>query len=237
MFWWAVACFWFASWLAPATRELWDVLDNAIFFSFNGSLASGKTWQGFWAIANWRPFDIISASLILIIGFSWIYSLKKESRLSALSGLAVLLFVILATRFSTAFVLYLTDFQRYSPSITLTPSYRLSELITWIDAKDYHKDCFPGDHGYVVITCISFFFLQAGKRWGLLSLVLFSPFMVPRLVSGAHWATDIIIGSGTMALISLPLLFATPLYRWGQTISNKILTTLFRPLLSILKLV
>lgn len=236
MFWWAVACFWFASWLIPATRELWDVLDSGIFFSFNGSLASGKTWQGFWAIANWRPFDIIAAGLILIIGFSWIYSLKKESRLSALAGLAVLLFIILVTRFSAALVLYLTDYQRYSPSITLTPSYRLSELVTWIDAKDYHKDCFPGDHGYVVITCIIFFFLQAGKRWGVLSLVLLSPFIIPRLVSGAHWATDIIIGSGTMALISLPLLFATPLYRWGQTIISKILTYLLRPLLSILKL-
>jgi membrane-associated phospholipid phosphatase len=236
MFWWAVACFWFASWLIPATRELWDVLDSAIFFSFNGSLASGKTWQGFWAIANWRPFDIIAASLILIIGFSWTYSLKKESRLSALSGLAILLFIILVTRFSAALVLYLTDYQRYSPSITLTPSFRLSELVTWIDAKDYHKDCFPGDHGYVVITCIIFFFLQAGKRWGMLSLVLLSPFIIPRLVSGAHWATDIIIGSGTMALISLPLLFATPLYRWGQTIISKILTNLLRPLLSILKL-
>ena len=236
MFWWAIACFWFASWLIPATRELWDVLDSGIFFSFNGSLASGKTWQGFWAIANWRPFDIIAAGLILIIGFSWIYSLKKESRLSALAGLAVLLFIILVTRFSAALVLYLTDYQRYSPSITLTPSYRLSELVTWIDAKDYHKDCFPGDHGYVVITCIIFFFLQAGKRWGVLSLVLLSPFIIPRLVSGAHWATDIIIGSGTMALISLPLLFATPLYRWGQTIISKILTYLLRPLLSILKL-
>jgi len=237
MFWWAIACFWFASWLSPATREIWDALDSAIFFSLNGSLASGKTWQGFWAIANWRPFDVIAASLILIVGFSWIYSLKKEKRLNALSGLAVLLFIILVTRFSAALVLYLTDYQRYSPSITLTPSYRLSELVTWINAKDYHKDCFPGDHGYVVITCIIFFFLQAGKRWGMLSLLLFLPFIVPRLVSGAHWATDIIIGSGTMVLVSIPLLFATPLYRWGQIIVGKSLRFVFRPVLSASRLI
>jgi len=232
-----MACFWFASWLTPATRELWDALDAAIFYSLNGSLASGKTWQGFWAIANWRPFDTIAASLILLIGFSWIYSLNRQNRLQALSGLTLLLVIILITRFSAALVLYLTDYQRYSPSISLTPSYRLSELITWIDAKDYHKDCFPGDHGYVVITCIIFFFLQAGRRWGTISLVLISPFILPRLVSGAHWATDIIIGSGTMALISLPLLFSTPLYHWGQIIVGKAFRLVFRPLLSALKII
>ena len=102
LFWWAMACFWFASWLTPATRELWDALDAAIFYSFNGPLASGKPWQGFWAIANWRPFDIIAASLILLVGFSWIYSLNREKRLAALSGLTLLLVIILVTRFSAA---------------------------------------------------------------------------------------------------------------------------------------
>ena len=236
MFWWAAACFWFASWLTPVTRGLWDRLDSIIFFSFNGSLASGEIWQAFWAIANWRPIDIIAAGLIMVIGFSWIYSLQKDNRLDALSGLAVLLFIILLTRFSAALLLYLSEYQRYSPSITLTPSYRLSELVPWINAKDYHKDCFPGDHGYVVISCIVFFFLQAGKRWGIISMISLSPFILPRLVSGAHWATDIIIGSGTMILISMPLLFTTPLLQRGRTALNKLLTRLFRPLLVVIKI-
>ncbi len=231
-----MACFWFASWLIPETRQLWDSLDTAIFFALNGTLASGTVWQGFWAFTNWRPFDTIAASVILIIGFSWIYSLRRDKRLDALSGLAMLLVIILATRFSAAFILYLTDYQRYSPSITLTPSYRLSELVTWIHAKDYHKDCFPGDHGYVVMTCIVFFFLQAGKRWGYIALACLSPFMLPRLFGGAHWATDVIIGSGTMVLVSLPLLFATPLYRGGVHVIGKGLNVIFRPLLSALKL-
>ncbi len=236
IFWWTVAALWFASWLIPVTRGLWDVLDEAVFFSLNGLVADSVFSQSFWAIANWRPFDIIAATLILAIGFSWIYRQPLEKRLAALSGLGVLLFIILATRFSAAFVLYLTDYQRYSPSITLSPAYRLSELVTWIDAKDYHKDCFPGDHGYVVIVCIVFFFLQAGRRWGITSLILLSPFILPRMVSGAHWATDIIIGSGTMALISMPLLFATPLYAHATTALNRLLVLLIRPLLAPLKM-
>ena len=56
------------------------------------------------------------------------------------------------------------------------------------------------------------------------------------MVSGAHWATDIIIGSGTMALISLPLLFSTPLYHYTTTGLNKLLLLVSRPLLALLKL-
>jgi membrane-associated phospholipid phosphatase len=237
IFWWTLAILWFGSWLIPVTRGLWDVLDETMFFNLNGLVANSVFSQSFWAIANWRPFDIIAAMLILAIGFSWIYKLPLEKRLPALSGLGVLLVIILTTRFSAAFVLYLTDYQRYSPSITLSPTYRLSELVTWIDAKDYHKDCFPGDHGYVVIVCIVFFFLQAGRRWGIASVILLSPFILPRMVSGAHWATDIIIGSATMALISMPLLFATPLYAYATTALNRLLVLMIRPLLVSLKLV
>jgi membrane-associated phospholipid phosphatase len=237
LLWWALACVLFSSWLIPVTRSIWDALDEAIFFALNGSLAGSTFWQSFWAIANWRPFDIIAASLILIIGFNWIYQLNRDQRLTALSGLGVLLVIILITRFSAALLLYLTDYQRYSPSITLTPAYRLSELITWISAKDYHKDCFPGDHGYVVIACIVFFYLQAGKRWGLLTLLLLSPFMLPRLFSGAHWATDIIIGSGTMALLSMSLLFATPLYAIATRGLDRLMLLLFKPPLRALRLI
>lgn len=237
LLWWGLAALLFASWLFPVTRSAWDAFDTQLFYWLNGSLESGKYWQGFWAFVNWRPFDLVAASIILIISFFWIYQQPQDKRLGLLSGLSVLLTLILATRFSAALLLYITDYQRYSPSIMLEPSYRLSELVTWIHGKDYHKDCFPGDHGYVVMACIVFFFARAGKQWGWLVLILLPPFMIPRLVSGAHWATDIIIGSGTMLLISLPLLLATPLYGWGQSLFNWFYQKLFGRLLSALRLI
>ena len=226
-----MACFLFASWLSPSTRALWDSLDHLIFFSFNGSFINSTFWQAFWAVTNWRPFDTIAASVVLFISFKWIYSLPTGQRLSALSGLALLLAIILVTRFTAELMLYLADYQRLSPTLVLSPAYRLSELVDWIYAKDYHRKCFPGDHGYVVISCIVFFYVQAGRRWGTLSLLLLSPFMLPRLFSGAHWATDILIGSATMALVSLPLLFATPLYHFGTRLSDRVMTGILRPVL------
>lgn len=237
LLWWAIAALLFTSWLQPSTRAGWDILDAQIFYWLNGTLESGRYWQGFWALVNWRPFDIVAAGIILLISFFWIYKQPRESRINSLAGLSLLLLIILATRFSAAFLLYLTEYQRYSPSITLQPSYRLSELVVWIEAKDYHKDCFPGDHGYVIISCVVFFFVKAGRKWGWLSLVLLSPFMLPRLVSGAHWLTDILVGSGSMALISLPLLVATPFYAWGQSLFSWIYKKIFGRLLAALQLI
>ena len=61
--------------------------------------------------------------------------------------------------------------------------------------------------------------------------------MLPRLFSGAHWATDIIIGSGTMALLSMSLLFATPLYAIATRALDRLMLMLFKPLLRVLKLI
>ena len=36
------------------------MLDESIFRFLNGTLAYGAAWQGFWAIANWRPFDLVA---------------------------------------------------------------------------------------------------------------------------------------------------------------------------------
>lgn len=236
MLWWGIAAVLLASWLFPSTREYWDILDNTLFFALNGTLKSGETWQAIWAIANWRPFDIVAASLIAAISMAWVYRLDMNQRLAAISGLIILLLLILCTRLLTTSLLSIMEYQRHSPSIILTPSYRLNEMISWIETKDYHKDCFPGDHGYVIIACMTFFFIKADRKSRMISLVLLAPFIMPRLVSGAHWATDIIIGSTTMALISLPLLFATPIYHHMVKAMNALLEYAIAPILRMLQL-
>ena len=58
---------------------------------------------------------------------------------------------------------------------------------------------------------IFFFWHYGGRRYGLPFVVLTVVFSLPRIVVGAHWLTDDLVGSGFFALLGIGLLFATPL--------------------------
>ncbi len=44
-----------------------------------------------------------------------------------------------------------------------------------------------------------------GKKAGIIALIIFVVFAFPRVMIGAHWFTDIVVGSLTVILIGLPV--------------------------------
>ena len=50
-----------------------------------------------------------------------------------------------------------------------------------------------------------------GKVAGLIGLIIAVVFAFPRVMIGAHWLTDIVVGSMTVVLIGLPWWLMTPL--------------------------
>ncbi len=57
----------------------------------------------------------------------------------------------------------------------------------------------------------AFMWRYFGKVAGLIALIIFVVFAFPRVMIGAHWFTDIIVGSMTVILIGLPWVLLTPL--------------------------
>ena len=53
------------SFVIPAGNAAWRQLDEAVFLALNGTLAGGGTWATFWAWANYRPMDLVSALMML----------------------------------------------------------------------------------------------------------------------------------------------------------------------------
>ena len=49
------------SWILEPTRSLWLTLDDNFFWAVNDSLAWGRGWQVFWAVANNRAVDAVAA--------------------------------------------------------------------------------------------------------------------------------------------------------------------------------
>ena len=87
---------------------------------------------------------------------------------------------------------------------------RLRQLFPSIDTKDFSPACFPGDHAFVLLTVTSFFWYVGRRRDALVASLLAAVFLLPRLVGGAHWASDVVVGSGTAALLAGSWAFATP---------------------------
>ena len=50
-----------------------------------------------------------------------------------------------------------------------------------------------------------------GKKAFAIALIIFVVFAFPRVMIGAHWFTDIAVGSLSVALIGLPWCLMTPL--------------------------
>ena len=200
------------SWLLPATRALWDALDEFVFRALNDSRAWGGSWQTFWAWANVREADLVPFVLMLALLAWWTCEGGRRRIGRRAVGVFAFAFALLTIcNMSAESLEDVEGWRRRSPTLQLADVQLLSELVPGVDAKDVSGKSFPGDHAIALLAVAGFLWIKAGRRRGLLSLMILSPFMLPRLVSGAHWLTDILIGSVCMLLVIMSWWFATPL--------------------------
>jgi len=203
-----VAALLLASWFyEPIKAVFWDKLDNALFFALNGTLESGYAWQWFWAVTNTRAFDVFSGLIILGLFAIFVFSDngKFVARRTAI-GFWMAVSTLLASRASK-----LIDIDRTGPSLIYDNTILLSKIITDFEFKAGSNSSFPSDHALVVFIVSAFFLMYAGKRLGIFMVILSLFLLMPRMVVGAHWLTDSIVGSGAVVLVILSWLMATPL--------------------------
>lgn len=214
----------FGSWLYEPTRAYWDVLDNWVFFSLNGSLQWGETWQLIWAWGNNRATDIVVGVLMILLFIHFIFSGGRRLILErmVIFGLMCVIIVISAEGLLDLFQDAL-GFKRESPSRVLEPVYRLSELVPHIKAKDASGNSFPGDHGTVTFIWLTFVWLYAGWSHRLTALIMAVLILLPRMVGGAHWLTDNLVGSGTLVLLYMAWFLCTPFGFLVRTTGEKVL--------------
>jgi membrane-associated phospholipid phosphatase len=204
-----------ASWLWQPTRQLWDQFDQYAFHALNQPLSTNAFWARFWAIANMRYADIGVA----VITFSILIKTDRVfdgTRIrSAFYGFLSLLLLLFLLRIGPVReTLIVIDWHRASPSLVFDDAVRLTRMFPeWEQhwhLKDSSKDCFPGDHGAVLLLWAMFLWSFASARKRLLIAVLTVTFMLPRLFSGAHWVSDDLVGGLSLSLVTMGLGFYTP---------------------------
>ncbi|MGY3869049.1 hypothetical protein ACW5W4_05825 [Aeromonas crassostreae] len=192
-------------WLLPG-HGLWARWDMGIFRGFNVLLAEPGPWRLFMAITNHRLFDLVSLSCM--VGMLLTLFLRSDGQGRArwvAMGLLMVVTALLLNRIG-----HLIPLERPSPTLSMPGALRLTTLIDF-PTKDASSDSFPGDHG-LMLMIFATFMLRFAPRWmGWAACAMVVLFTLPRIMVGAHWFTDIYMGSLSISLIMLPWLLLTPL--------------------------
>ena len=178
----------FFSWYLPAEHGFWFTLDKSIFYYFNEQLQPESSFTYFVGLTNVRHFDIISLMAMLAL-YGYYYSKQDHlgKRKMWFIGVTMLFFAVILNQLG-----HLIPVQRCSPTGFFENIHRVSKMLVF-KTKDYSGDSFPGDHGLMLMIYAGFMLRYFGKKAFAVSCIILIIFMLPRIMAGAHWFTDIVV--------------------------------------------
>ncbi|AYA39765.1 phosphatase PAP2 family protein [Xenorhabdus nematophila] len=196
----------FFSWYLPENHGFWFYIDSSIFYFFNEKLLPNSKFALFVAIVNVRAFDIIS---LLCMGLLYYSAFRKQDytgkRRLFMMGVVMLISAVIINQIG-----HQIPVSRPSPTLTFENVNRVGEMTSW-HTKDASKDSFPGDHGLMLLIFSSFILRYVSRRAFFIAILIMITFALPRIMAGAHWFTDIAVGSLSLTLVGMSWVLLTPL--------------------------
>ena len=204
----------FGSWLFPLTRVWWDALDQATFIQLNKWILKSTYWQAFFALADHKISDWFFDIIIACFLGSYIIQAPRHLRIRRLAE-SLFCIIVAATTilfFNRYILIDVIPFIRHSPSLVSPMQSILTEVIPSLHLKTSARNSFPGDHATLGLFFIFMMHLLLSRKKALLATGFGIIFILPRLIIGAHWLTDILIGSVSLVLFVIAWTFYTPFY-------------------------
>lgn len=199
-----------ASYVLPGGFSLWREIDGSIFFWLNGTLSQTGLWEAFWAWSNTRYCDAAVGLFIVLFLVYPVLGLGKDRLQPVFFKWVTMILLLLGAR--TVFH-YLSDWLELGgpgPSLVLSPVVMLSDLYPNVPLKDSSTDSFPGDHATVLLAWTGFVLFQSFRWSSILAALLPLTMILPRLVAGAHWLSDVVVGGLVVVLPILGWTFFSP---------------------------
>lgn len=160
-------------------------------------------------IGNWL-YDLV------IVLFTIPYILRGEKGKLTERFINTILIVLLCVScyfFFNRYLIMKLNYTAYSPSGVLPDLFKLSSVIPWTKVKEFSANSYPSDHGSTIFMFVFSTFILMGRKKGILALIFSIPFALPRLLVGAHWTSDLLLGSLPLAAFNIAWFFYTPIYK------------------------
>ncbi|WP_345828272.1 phosphatase PAP2 family protein [Erwinia sp. HDF1-3R] len=214
----------FFSWYLPAHHGFWFDIDKSIFYWFNERLVTSKPLLWFVAITNYRAFDGVSllAMGALYLSF-WLHETPQGRRRMLAIGITMLLAAVVLNQLG-----HLIPVSHPSPT-KFFPDVNHVTRLTGIPTKDASADSFPGDHGMMLMIFACFMLRYFTRRAFLIAVAIVLIFASPRIMIGAHWFTDVAVGSLSIVLVGMSWLLITPASDYLVNVVNRYLPGKYKP--------
>lgn len=199
-----------ASFFLEPGSSLWLALDERLFWTLNRTLLWGPWYQELIAVAT-SPFVDIAGGLSMLGLYLHFAAHRGHTDTTEVTAICLLLLLLILVAVQIAKAI---PYDRPSGTLVFTDALRLNGLVTWIHSKDSSRDTFPGDHGTVLLVFAGLTSIYLPRAYAAAAWLLVLIFIFPRLVSGAHWLSDVAVGSVSIAGVVLTATFATPLHRF-----------------------
>lgn len=204
------------SWLFAPTRAFWNLLDLRTFSYLNEALQTKPLTQIFWALTNVKSADAFGALFMAIFFLLYAFDAKNEERRLRVAQFLYLCLWgeigILLSKEVLEVCMQKISFIRESPTLTFHNAVKLSQAIPWLKVKDVAKSCFPSDHAIILFQWFAFVLFFCPWRYRIAAFFWIAFFTMPRLIAGAHWLSDTLVGSISYVAILMAWATCTPLY-------------------------
>ncbi|OGN62586.1 MAG: hypothetical protein A3F09_01270 [Chlamydiae bacterium RIFCSPHIGHO2_12_FULL_49_11] len=202
-----------ASWFIPPFSVLWTAFDETVFFALN-SVLTIPVLRPVVAVLNHNITDWMFDIVILTFFIPFLIKNRKESEPLFLFVTAVTWYGFSIWWLNRLLIPKVLHAARASPGwIFQDEMVRLTDYIHWIKIKQVAFQSFPADHGCTVLMFIFTAFALLNKKQGRIACFVSIPFILPRLICGAHWFTDIFFGSLPIILFHQWFLFKLPFFK------------------------
>ncbi|MCM5704321.1 phosphatase PAP2 family protein [Larsenimonas salina] len=211
-----------STWWIPQFT-FWSTVDDSVFWFFNQFITMGNPhWDATLAALNNRKFDLfVIAGMLTIMCWACV----RDTRGGWQRWLGIGLTMVITAGLMNEVVRHL-PFHHPSPTRFFDDASLVSNFVHFT-TKDSAGNSFPGDHGVMAMIFAGFMLTFGDRLTRGASILLVAIAIAPRVMVGAHWVSDIMVGSLSLALLLLPWVLCTPVARALTTWISRRLGRLF----------